>query len=140
MPKPKITWGPGGVFVLTFTDNLDQRLGWSDLRNGHQTALSPSQAVAQQAWIYGTDQRATVSFRYIKRAQWDGTYGVKAWLAYARGLNPFTFYPDETVPGVSYSCYLEDPMTGAVALDDDGVSYRLDARFRTVDGSPFDTF
>jgi hypothetical protein len=153
MPKPLIKWGPGYLYQLAATENLDERLGWTDLRTGYQTAISPTGD--EQIWSVGTDALFSGVFRFIPLADslgggsdglggflpvngWDGPYGMKEWLAYARGMNPFVIQLNEADVATDYTCYLVDPMAGAPEYDDDGITKRLRWTFRTVASEPVD--
>lgn len=154
MPYPLIKWGPSNFYVLAFTEHLDERLSWTEDRDGSETAQAAGSSGKEYAWSLGTDCVFTGAFRFIGQNDelsggdagggvfnpccgWDGPYGVKAWLGYARLKMPFLFYPDVDGPG--YLCYLVDPMTGPAEDEDNG--YRvLRVRFRTVAGDIINTF
>lgn len=125
----KILWGPGLASTLTGGYWLDNVTTWDEPRQGSEQVQAPSGV--EDAWTVGTDYYLEGDLCYIPAATtttvpsgsqtgWDGAAGVRAFLAWARDKNVFTFYPDQTNGAVSFSCYLVDPMNGAPTVEADG--------------------
>lgn len=67
---------------------------------------------------------------------WDGTFGWRAFLEYARRKNTIRFYPDADTTDY-FTCYLESPMEGGPQLEPDGTK-RIELTL-TRYTNPFDT-
>lgn len=136
---PKITWGPGFTRTLSFGDVLDGAVSWTEPREGYATVQSESTG-AEDAWELGRDSLLRGTLRFIPvttitgRTGWDGTQGVKMWLAAARTLRPFRLYPDAT-SSTYVECVLVEPMQGAPEREPNGW-YKLAFVARVLGDAP----
>jgi hypothetical protein len=130
----KITWGAGFSNTLSIGYLLDNVKCGDEPRAGSFFDQAPSGV--EDSWITGVDYILEAELRWIPPANttsplatgWDGTTGVRAFLAYARQKNVVRFYPD-AASGTSIDCYLADPMQGHGDVETDGTR-RLPLKLR----------
>jgi hypothetical protein len=138
---PKITWGTSYANTLSIGYPLDQASTWSEPREGSEQAVAPSGEV--DAWTVGTDEYLAGSVRWIPTSTtadpvatgWDGATGFSAFLAWARDMNAFRFYPDAT-SGTYFDAVLVEPLKGEPGLEEDGCR-TLRIKIRSTADSPF---
>src|SRR5581483_7393698 len=115
---PMIKWGAAFANTLHVGYWLDNVNAWDEPRAGSETVQSPSGA--EDAWDVGTDYYLAGDITFIPTTDtadplatgWDGTTGVRAFLAWARDKNLLRFYPDATDATTHIDCYLVEPMQG----------------------------
>jgi hypothetical protein len=130
----KILWGAGFANTLNVGYLLDNVKAGDEPRAGSAFDQAPSGV--EDSWITGFDFILEAELRWIPPVNtaspvatgWDGTTGVRAFLAWARQKNVVRFYPDAT-SGTSIDCYLADPMQGYGDVETDGTR-RLPLKLR----------
>lgn len=122
---PKITWGASFANTLNIGYPPDGAISFSVPREGSEWAQATTGA--RDAWVLGNDQRFRGTFRWIPTTAttdpvatgWDGSTGWRAFLEWAREMNPLRYYPDKDVASY-HTCYLVEPLQGEPDLEQDG--------------------
>lgn len=123
--RPKFTWGGSFANTLNIGYPLDNVTAGDEPRAG--SVFDQSVAGEEDAWITGVDYVITADIRWIPQVNstgptatgWDGSTGVRAFLAWCRQKNAVRFFPD-TTSGTYITCYLKEPMTGQGTAESDG--------------------
>jgi hypothetical protein len=122
---PRIAWNTGLTTIVFFGYPIDNVRSGDEPRAASEWVQSPSGI--EEAWITGTDYVMTFTWRWIPQV-FDGTAtgwddagtGVRAFLAWARQKNAFTFERDGTFGSSIAGCYLVEPMQGQPEPEEDG--------------------
>lgn len=95
----KITWGPsfGNTLWIPYADNA---VSYTEPGEDWEWLRAPSGF--RDAWVGGEDGMLALDHRWIPTVNtsdplatgWDGAAGVRAFLSWARGMNPYRVYPD----------------------------------------------
>ena len=140
---PKITWGASFANTLSIAYPLDAVTAGDEPRTG--SSFDRSVSGVEDGWITGVDYLLTAEIRWIPQVDtavplatgFDGTTGVRAFLAWARQKNPFRWFPD-AASGTFITAYLAEPMQGVPTAESDG-SRKLTVTFRNTT-TPWDGY
>ena len=131
---PAVTFGDGYAKRIDFTSHADSARSYSTPRET-SSWTRPYNDGPVTAWMWGFDNIADLTLRYIPLDQWDGPNGVKMWIAQAMRGRPFRFYPDRiNRPGDYHECVLMSPdsLSAYGRIEVDG-SKALTITIRTID-------
>lgn len=139
---PQITWGAGFANLVSFGEPLDTPLSYGVPREGSEWAQGSSGD--RDAWITGEDHRLRALVHRIPGTNtvtppatgWDGATGWREFLAWARGMNAFRFYPNKDDAGTFLTCYLIAPLREPPTQEDDGTR-SIEIELESTDGSAF---